>query len=131
MFLNDLADKLKVLHCFTCPFAKTYFIGVLNPAVSVGLLAGGEFSILKTGLYILAQCAGATLGSGVLFAITPESRRSSLASTSLGEDVHPVSGLVLEAVLTMMLVLVVYSTAVDTNTKSVPGLAPIAIGEIL
>ena len=105
--------------------------GHLNPAVSVGLMAGGEISQLRALFYILAQCAGATMGSGVLYAITPESRRSSLASNSLGDDVHPVSGLVLEAVLTMMLVLVVYSTAVDPNTKAVSGLAPIAIGKTL
>ena len=105
--------------------------GHLNPAVSVGMMAGGEISQLRAFFYILAQVGGASLGSGVLYAITPESRRSSLASTSLGDGVHPVSGLVLEAVLTMMLVLVVYSTAVDTNTKAVPGLAPFAIGKRL
>ena len=37
--------------------------GNLNPAVSVGLLAGGQLSVIKCCLYILAQCIGATIGA--------------------------------------------------------------------
>ena len=99
--------------------------------MSVGLLAGGELSQLKCGLYILAQCAGATLGAGVLYGVTPEGRRGSLGANGLGEGadaVHPAAGILLEAVLTMMLVLVVYATAVDSANRISPGLAPLIIG---
>ena len=36
--------------------------GNLNPAVSVGLLAGGQLSVIKCCLYIVAQCLGAIAG---------------------------------------------------------------------
>merc|ERR1712080_407440 len=43
--------------------------------------------------------------------------------------VVPAGGAVLlEALLTMMLVLVVYASAVDENTKAAPGVAPLLIG---
>ena len=105
--------------------------GHLNPAVSVGLLAGGEMSLIKCGLYIVAQCVGATLGAGVLYGVTPEGRRGSLAANGLGEGadaVHPAAGILLEAVLSMVLVLVVYATAVDSANRISPGLAPLLIG---
>jgi glycerol uptake facilitator-like aquaporin len=91
--------------------------------VSVGLLAGGELSLIKCGLYILAQCVGATLGAGVLYGVTPEGRKGSLAANGLGEGadaVHPAAGILLEAVL--------FATAVDSANKISPGLAPLLIG---
>ena len=36
--------------------------GHLNPAVSVGLLAGGQLSLIKCSLYIVTQCLGAVAG---------------------------------------------------------------------
>ena len=111
--------------------AKSIHLGHLNPAVSVGLLAGGELSLIKCGLYIIAQCLGATLGAGVLYGVTPEGRRGSLGANGLGEGadaVHPGAALLLEAVLSMMLVLVVFATAVDSANKISPGLAPLLIG---
>jgi len=105
--------------------------GHLNPAVSVGLLAGGELSLIKCGLYIVSQCVGAILGAGVLYGVTPEGRRGNLAANGLGEGadaVHPAAALLLEAMLSMMLVLVVYATAVDSANKVSPGLAPLLIG---
>ena len=60
-------------------------------------------------------------GSATLYAITPEHKRGSLGANSLGEGVdavHPAAGIALEAILTMFLVLVVYSSVVDENTKA-------------
>ena len=107
------------------------YLGHLNPAVSAGLLTGGEMSLIKCSLYIVAQCVGATLGAGVLYGVTPEGRRGSLAANGLGEGadaVHPAAGILLEAVLSMVLVLVVYATAVDSANRISPGLAPLLIG---
>lgn len=38
----------------------------LNPAVSLGLVAAGECSILKAVVYIVAQCLGAIMGAAML-----------------------------------------------------------------
>ena len=43
--------------------------GHFNPAVSIGLWAGGRFSAKDLGSYIIAQCAGAILSAGTLFLI--------------------------------------------------------------
>src|SRR5579864_3785138 len=51
----------------------------LNPAVSVGLWAGGRFKLAELPGYIIAQVAGAIAGAGVLYLI---------ASGKAGFDVH-------------------------------------------
>ena len=43
--------------------------GHLNPAVSVGLLAGGHVSLLKCIFYIIIQTLGAIVGAGMLYAV--------------------------------------------------------------
>ncbi|TGD57195.1 aquaporin Z [Flavobacterium humi] len=43
--------------------------GHFNPAVSIGLWAGGRFSAKELASYILSQCAGAILAAGTLFLI--------------------------------------------------------------
>lgn len=43
--------------------------GHFNPAVSIGLWAGGRFSSKELVSYILSQCAGAVLAAGTLFLI--------------------------------------------------------------
>ncbi|MGH2666790.1 aquaporin Z [Flavobacterium sp.] len=43
--------------------------GHFNPAVSIGLWAGGRFSSKELFPYILSQCAGAILAAGTLFLI--------------------------------------------------------------
>src|SRR5512136_1608427 len=62
-----LAFGLTVL---TMAYAIGHISGChLNPAVSVGLWAGGRFPANKLGPYILAQVLGAVLAGGVLFLI--------------------------------------------------------------
>lgn len=43
--------------------------GHFNPAVSVGLWAGGRFPAAQLPPYVIAQVAGAILGAGVLYLI--------------------------------------------------------------
>lgn len=113
--------------------------GNLNPGVSIGLLAGGELSLLKCFFYIVVQSLGAIVGAGLLYGVTPAAQRDSIGANGLNskekiEDamvdvaIHAGAGFVLEALLTMMLVLVVYASAVDPKTKAAPGVAPILIG---
>ena len=105
----------------------------LNPAVSVGLWAGGRFPANQLLPYIVAQVLGAVVAGGVLYLI---------ASGQAGFDVsaaeikycfvtHSPGGysllaaLVTEIVMTMMFLLVI----LGATDKRVPqGFAPIAIG---
>eukprot|EP00092_Neocalanus_flemingeri_P049794 GFUD01057349.1.p1 GENE.GFUD01057349.1~~GFUD01057349.1.p1 ORF type:complete len:264 (+),score=76.83 GFUD01057349.1:106-897(+) len=112
--------------------------GNLNPAVSVGLLAGGKLSLIKCILYIIAQCIGAVLGAGILYLVSPACNplshtyvhraTCSLGSNGLGANVTPLGGMVMELLMTMLLVLVVYASAVDTGNKTSPMVAPLLIG---
>jgi aquaporin related protein len=38
----------------------------INPAITVGFLAAGRITIIKAGLYIIAQCLGSIAGSAVM-----------------------------------------------------------------
>ena len=85
----SLAFGLTVL---TMAFAIGHISGChLNPAVSIGLWAGGRFPAQKLAPYIVAQVLGAVVAGGVLFLIAsgkaglrscrPDSPRMGTAST--------------------------------------------------
>merc|ERR1711942_351824 len=102
--------------------------GNLNPAVSLGLLVGGKLSLLKFVVYVISQCIGAVIGAAILFGVTPKAVRGSLGSNGLDEGVSPFGGMVMELLMTMVLVLVVYASAVDSANKTTPMVAPLLIG---
>ena len=105
----------------------------LNPAVSIGLWAGGRFPASRLLPYIIAQVLGGIVAGGVLYII---------ASGKFGFDVsagfalngygeHSPGGysllaaLVTEIVMTMMFLLIILGA---TDKRAPQGFAPIAIG---
>jgi aquaporin related protein len=98
----------------------------VNPAVTCGLLAAGNISILKALLYITVQCLGAVAGTGVLKALTPIDAQTRLGITTL-TGVTPLQGFGIEFFLGFVLVLVVFGVC-DVNRPEVKGLAPVTIG---
>ncbi|ODN03846.1 Aquaporin AQPAe.a [Orchesella cincta] len=102
----------------------------LNPAVSIGLVAAGQCSILKAAFYIVAQCLGAIVGAAILQAVIPspiQKANPSLGLTTLNAEVDILQGLFLEAIITFVLVLTVCAVCDDLR-KDVKGSAPLAIG---
>lgn len=126
-----LAFGLTVL---TMAYAIGHISGChLNPAVSVGLWAGGRFPSNKLLPYIVAQVAGAIVAGGVLYLIasgqagwTPA---DGFATNGYGEfspgGYSMVSALVTEVVMTMMFLIIILGATDDRAPK---GFAPIAIG---
>jgi len=126
-----LAFGLTVL---TMAFAIGHISGChLNPAVSIGLVAGKRFPASELAPYVVAQVVGAIAASGVLFVIA-----SGLASFDVsqgfaanGYGVHSpggyslLAGAVAEVVLTMFFVFVIMGA---TDNRAPKGFAPIAIG---
>ncbi|MDD2659310.1 MAG: aquaporin Z [Methylococcales bacterium] len=105
----------------------------LNPAVSIGLWAGGRFPACKLLPYIIAQCLGAIVAGGVLYIIVigkaDFTSIGGFASNGYG-DHSPggyslLSGLVTEIVMTMMFLFVILSV---THKNAPSGFAGIAIG---
>lgn len=126
-----LAFGLTVL---TMAFAIGHISGChLNPAVSVGLWAGGRFPGGQLLGYIVAQVLGAILAAGVLYVIASGKAGFELSTgfASNGYGDHSPGGysllaaLVTEIVMTMMFLFVILGS---TDERAPPGLAPIAIG---
>jgi aquaporin Z len=126
-----LAFGLTVL---TMAYAIGHISGChLNPAVSVGLWAGGRFSAGQLLPYIVSQVLGALFAGGVLYLIASGKAgfdvASGFASNGYGEHspggYSLLSALVTEIVMTMMFLLVILGA---TDQRAPVGMAPIAIG---
>ncbi len=127
----SLAFGLTVL---TMAYAIGHISGChLNPAVSIGLWAGGRFPANQLLPYIVAQVLGGLIAGGVLFVIASGQAGFDVAAgfASNGYGDHSpggytlLSALVTEVVMTMMFVLVILGA---TDTRAPAGMAPIAIG---
>jgi aquaporin Z len=127
----SLAFGLTVL---TMAFAIGHISGChLNPAVSVGLWAGGRFPANKLLPYIVAQVLGGVAAGGVLFLIASGKPgfdvASGFASNGYGEHspggYSLFAGLLTEVVMTAAFLLVILGA---TDKRAPQGLAPIAIG---
>jgi aquaporin Z len=105
----------------------------LNPAVSIGLWAGGRFPANKLLPYIIAQCLGAIVAGGVLYLIVSGKADfttiGGFASNGYGE--HSPGGysllaaLVTEVVMTLMFLFIILSV---THKNAPSGFAGLAIG---
>ncbi len=126
-----LAFGLTVL---TMAFAIGHISGChLNPAVSIGLWAGGRFPAGKLLPYIIAQVLGGIVAGAILYIIASGKAGfdASAGFASNGYGAHSPGGyslpaaLVTEIVLTMMFLIVILGA---TDKRAPQGLAPIAIG---
>lgn len=127
----SLAFGLTVL---TMAYAIGHVSGChLNPAVSVGLWAGGRFPASELPGYVVAQVAGGIAGAGILYLIASGHAgfdvHGGFASNGYGE--HSPGGysmaaaLVCEAVMTFAFLFVILGA---THGHAPAGFAPIAIG---
>lgn len=107
--------------------------GHFNPAVSIGLWAGGKFEAKNLIGYIIAQVLGAIVAALALWAImsgkTDFISLNGFAANGYG-DLSPdgysmLSALIAEVVLTAFFLIVILGS---TNVRAPKGFAPIAIG---
>lgn len=127
----SLAFGLTVL---TMAYAIGHISGChLNPAVSIGLWAGGRFPAGKLLPYIVAQVLGAIAAGGVLYVIASGAPGFDVANgfASNGYGAHSPGGysltaaLLCEVVMTLFFMLII----LGSTDKRVPsGFAPLAIG---
>jgi aquaporin Z len=126
-----LAFGLTVL---TMAYAIGHISGChLNPAVSIGLAAGGRFPARELGAYLVAQLAGGIVAAVVLYVIAGGRPGFDLAAgfASNGYGVHSPGQYSLTAcalaefVLTFMFLMIIFGA---TDERAPKGFAPIAIG---
>jgi aquaporin Z len=126
-----LAFGLTVL---TMAFAIGHISGChLNPAVSIGLWAGGRFPATQLVPYIIAQVLGGIVAGGVLYVIASGAAGFDVANgfASNGYGEHSPGGYSLQAaavtevVMTMFFLIVILGA---TDKRAPAGFAPIPIG---
>lgn len=127
----SLAFGLTVL---TMAFAIGHISGChLNPAVSIGLWAGGRFPAAQLGPYIVAQVLGGITAGGVLFVIASGAAGFDVTKgfASNGFGAHSPGGysllaaVVCEVVMTAFFLIVILGA---TDKRAPAGFAPIPIG---
>jgi aquaporin Z len=126
-----LAFGLTVL---TMAYAIGHISGChLNPAVTVGLWAGGRFPSVDVVPYIVAQVVGAAIGAGILYIIASGKAGFDVSAgfAANGYGAHSpggyplMSAFVSEVVMTFMFLAVILGA---TDPRAPAGMAPLAIG---
>jgi aquaporin Z len=105
----------------------------LNPAVTVGLAAGGRFPAQQIVPYVIAQVIGAVVAAALLYVIASGAPGFDLAKgfASNGYDSHSPGQynmmvcFLTEVVMTMMFLFIIMGV---THGKAPAGFAPLAIG---
>ncbi|HLB85678.1 MAG TPA: aquaporin Z, partial [Steroidobacteraceae bacterium] len=127
----SLAFGLTVL---TMAYAIGHISGChLNPAVTIGLWAGGRHPVGEVLPYVLAQVLGAIAGAFVLYMIASGKAGFDVAGglASNGYGAHSPgayslqAGVLTEIVMTLMFLLIILGA---TDRRAPAGFAPIAIG---
>lgn len=122
------------LTLLTMAFAIGHISGChINPAVSIGLWAGGRFPAKELLPYIVAQVLGGIVAGGVLYLIASGKTGFDLSAgfASNGYGDHSPGGysllaaLITEVVMTMIFILVILGA---TDKRAPQGFAPLAIG---
>jgi MIP family channel proteins len=98
--------------------------GHLNPAVTIGALAGGKISFKNSIYYIIAQLLGAVLAVATFKAMFSTDLLDTVhyGTPALATNIGVTAGVFIEAILTFFLVFTVYGTAFDERGPKVGGL---------
>jgi MIP family channel proteins len=96
-----------------------------NPAVTVAIRLAGGISWYNAVAYVVVQLVGAVIAGLLLNSVMPgEAARASFLGTPILDPAISVgAGIAIEAVLTLVLVLAVFGTAVDRRAPRLGGMA--------
>jgi MIP family channel proteins len=99
--------------------------GHFNPAVTVAVRLAGRIEWTHAAAYVVAQLVGAAAAGYLLLAVMPAgaATQSLLGTPTLDPAISVTAGIAIEAVLTMLLVLTVFGTAVDARAPRLGGMA--------
>jgi MIP family channel proteins len=99
--------------------------GHFNPAVTFGVWITGRIDAVRGALYVIAQLVGGVAAALALQWVFPQTSWEpvALGTPSLGPEITVAAGIVIEAVLTMVLLVAVLGTAIDSRAPKIGGLA--------
>jgi len=95
--------------------------GHLNPAVTLAMYFTNRIKMIEALFYVIAQILGAVLGSFMLFALFPLSTGYSVSWGTPGIATSALRGTIIEAMLTFILVVAIFGTAVDERAPKIGG----------
>lgn len=101
----------------------------INPAVTISLVASKRMDARQGFMYVVSQLAGATIAGLILRFLFPEAIAVNFGTCTLGSGVSVMHAVLMEAIITFLLVFVVYATVIDKRATS--SLAGVAIGLIV
>jgi aquaporin Z len=94
-----------------------------NPAVTFGVWIAGQIPARRAVAYVIAQLIGAILAAWAVWLVIPQSSFPNLGIPQLFGSITPLGGIIVETVLTVILLIAVFGTAVDPRAPKVGGLA--------
>jgi MIP family channel proteins len=99
--------------------------GHFNPAVTVGVWLSGRLEPIRAVAYVAAQLVGGVAAGLALRLVFPEDSwsPSSIGLPVIGDGISIVAAIVIEAVLTVVLLIAVFGTAIDPRAPKIGGLA--------
>jgi MIP family channel proteins len=99
--------------------------GHFNPAVTVAVRLAGRIEWSHAVMYVVAQLAGGVGAGLALRFVFPEASWSptNIGTPALGEGISVGAGIAIEAVMTLVLVLAVFGTAIDMRAPRLGGMA--------
>ncbi|MEE8170011.1 MAG: MIP/aquaporin family protein [Phycisphaerae bacterium] len=104
--------------------------GHINPAVSIAMLVTGRIAPGRAVLYIVSQCAGATVAGMLLLVMfrslqTPDGQgvveAVALGTPTINPQLSSTLAMIVEMCLTFLLVFAIFGTAVDPRHPNVGG----------
>ncbi|MBW4629904.1 MAG: aquaporin [Brasilonema octagenarum HA4186-MV1] len=98
--------------------------GHLNPAVTFGVLLTRKIDGKNAVGYIISQCLGGIFAASMVKLAIPLQALQAvgMGTPSLGKNITPLMGLVMEFIMTFFLVFVIFGTAIDKRAPKMGGL---------
>jgi MIP family channel proteins len=94
-----------------------------NPAVTFGVWVADQIPTRRAIAYVLAQLIGGLSAALAVRNVLPAGVSPGLGTPALGTGIGPFAGIAIEAVLTAILLIAVFGTAIDPRGPKVGGLA--------